>query len=69
MLFLTRMLPNREYFNMDYILKRTINEVVSEGANGIDQLFVKPVSFVQGVEAQLTMYKQRFMGDKELEHR
>ena len=69
MLLLTRMLPNTEYFNMDNVIKRSINEIVEPGAKTIDDLYVQPVSFSNGVEPQLIMYKQRFMGDADLDHR
>eukprot|EP01017_Pseudomicrothorax_dubius_P005581 TRINITY_DN1143_c0_g2_i1.p1 TRINITY_DN1143_c0_g2~~TRINITY_DN1143_c0_g2_i1.p1 ORF type:complete len:361 (+),score=105.14 TRINITY_DN1143_c0_g2_i1:28-1110(+) len=44
---------NWEFFNLDSIVKHELDLVVSPGANTIDDLFVKPVSFPQAVERQI----------------
>ncbi len=60
-LTLTQRFHNWQYFNLETVLKNDIDIVVNKGAKTISDLYVRPVSFPQGVEPLLQDKKSRHM--------
>lgn len=52
---------NWRYFSLDELIKEDLDIVVSPGARGIDELYVKPVSFSVVAQKILGRYSARYM--------
>lgn len=61
--------PNWRYFGTDLIIKDGIDITVSEDANKIDQLYVRPVSFPQMLPNFLVTRRRRPQYNNELDER
>ena len=56
---------NWNHFNLDEILKDSVDVVVNPNANKITDLCIQPISFPQGVEKDLWQYKAKYHKGKE----
>lgn len=63
--WLAQYVKNWEFFNLDYMIKGKLDQVVSPGAKSISDLFVQPVAFPQAVEKYLNDHKLRSPGKKD----
>lgn len=64
---LAKWLPNFRDFNLETILKNTMDIVVDEKAKKINELYVQPVGFTEGVERFLHDSKAAFFGKQDEE--
>lgn len=56
-------------FSLEHIIKHSIDITVSEGANTIDDLYVRPVSLPNGIKKYVHDLRARYDGDKDLDER
>lgn len=57
--------PNWDFLNMDTIIKNELDIVCNKKNGSIDDLYVKPVNFSNGVAKFLHDHKARFIGPKD----
>ena len=57
---LAKILPNWQHFNLDNLIKSEIDILVNPKARKIDELYVKPVGFTEGVTTFLHDSKARY---------
>lgn len=62
---LARLLPNWDFHCLDTIIKNKLDLVVDPKARKIDELFVRPVNFTQGVSKFMHDHKGRFFEPKD----
>ena len=64
---IAKIIPNWQHFNLDTIIKNTVDIVVDPKARKIDELYVKPVGFTEGVTKFLNDSKSHYFGRQDEE--
>lgn len=62
---LAKLLPNFRDFNLDMIVKNTMDIVVDEKAKKINDLYVQPVGFTEGISRFLHDSKAAYFGKQD----
>lgn len=66
---IAKIIPNWDFFNLDTLIKNKIDLVVDPKARKIEELYVQPVGFTEGVARFLHDSKARYFGRQDEEEK